>query len=217
MIYHYVAFFDIFYLGKRCDLKSKRTCFSGKDLILSAFKKNKLKLLIILICTLIALFTGVIIAIKTKSFNVFSTFLGDVESLNKTNFWLRLLSMLVVFGFVILGAINDWMSLFAILFISYRAFLMGGNIALLVMFNGLSGIVISLVVVIPCQLISLALFILFYLLLCEGRIYRKCYGSDRFKNYWLMIILIGVGCFVLLCLLESFFIWLISPKVIFVF
>lgn len=198
-------------------MKTKNSWFDIKELVITAIKKNKIKFLMVSICTLIALFTGIIIAIKTKSFNVFSTFLGETDNLNGTNFWLRLLSMLVVFGFVILGSINNFLSPLAILFIAYRAFLMGGNIALLIIFNGLSGLVIGLIVVIPCQIISLALFMLFYLLLCEGRVYRKCYGSDRTKNYSLMLILLGVGCFIALCLLESLFIWLISPKVIFVF
>lgn len=198
-------------------MKLKNPLFNIKEIIISAVKKNKLKLLIIIICTLIALLTGTIIAIKTKSFSVFSTFFDDAESLNDTNFWLRLLSMLVVFGFVILGSIKPWLCPFAILFIAYRAFLMGGNIALLIILNGLTGLVASLIVVIPCQLLSLALFILFYLLLCEGKSYKCSYGSERVKNYSLMLILVGVGCFVLICMLESLLIWLISPKVIFVF
>lgn len=198
-------------------MKIRSSRVNIKEVVCDAFRKNKIKFIIILFCTLTSLFAGIIIAIKTKSLDVFTSFLGDAKKLKGTNFWLRLLSMLVIFGFVLLGSLRVWLSPFAILFISYRAFLLGGNISLLIILNGLSGFVIGLIVVLPCQILSLILFVLFYLLLCEGRGYRKSYGCDRMKNYNVILILAGVGCFILICLLESLFIWLLSPQIIFVF
>lgn len=188
-----------------------------KEVLGEAIKKNKIKLLIILIITTISLFTGIILVIKTQSLDAFTNVFGGEDDLAGTSFFLRLLSMLVVLGFVILGSLNIWLCPFALLFIGYRAFLLGGNITLLIIFNGLSGLMVGLLVVLPCQLICLATFILLFLLLCEGRNCKKCYGSERVKNYWLWVIFVGVLLLVVICLIESLFIYIVSPKIVFVF
>lgn len=195
-----------------------RAIYAVKEAGVDAIKKNKFKFLFMASIAVIALLTGIIIAIKTQSITTFTRLLGEKkECLNGTTFWLRLLSMLVVYAFIVIGSLSPWLCPIAFLFVAYRAFLMGGNITLLIIFNGLSGTVVGLLVVLPCQLISLALFIFLFLLLCEARNYKKCYGCERVKNYWLLLVLVGVLLITLLCLVESLLISLLSPNVIFVF
>lgn len=195
----------------------KDKSYMAEEIIKNSIKKNKLKCFAMIVIALIALLTGIIVAIRTRSISTFTQVLGDAENLNDTNFWLRFLSMAVVFSFVVIASLSPWLCPLALLFIAYRAFLMGGNITLLIILNGISGVVVGLLVVLPCQIISLLLFILFYLLLCEARSYKGCYGCERRRNYSLMLVLFGMALIVAICLIESFLIGLLSPKVIFVF
>lgn len=195
-----------------------RAFYAIKEVGVDAIKKNKFKFLFLAVIAMIAILTGVIIAIKTQSISTFTRLLGEKkECLNGTTFWLRLLSMLVVYTFIVLASLSPWLCPIAFLFVAYRAFLMGGNITLLIVFNGISGMVVGLLVVLPCQLISLALFVFLFLLLCEAKNYKKCYGCERVKNYWLLLVLIGVLLITIVCLVESLLISLLSPSVIFVF
>ena len=192
--------------------------YSIKEFSCETIKRNKIKLMLVLLVTIIALLTGVIIAIKTKSISTFSKFLGQKsEHLNSTNFWLRLLSMLIVFSFIFIGCLTKWLCPLAYLFLAYRAFLMGGNIMLLLLLNGISGIVIGVLVVLPCQLLTLIVYISFYLLFCDGKNYACHYGCDRARGYKAIVIVSALVALLLICLLESLLILVIPPKIIFVF
>ena len=192
--------------------------FGVKDFCSEVIKNNKIKCFILLGLTIISLFTGIIVAIKTQSISTFTKILGDEQkTLNGTNFFMRLLSMFVVLCFVVLGGFKSWLCPFAFLFIAYRAFLMGGNITLLIILNGISGIVVGLIVVLPCQLLTLLLFLSVYILLCDGRRCKREYGCEKVKNYKLLVVLFAVCLILILCLLESLLITMLSPTVIFVF
>lgn len=198
-------------------LNKKRNIFDFKEFFCQTCKRYKFRLLIVLIASLIAMLTGVILAIKTKSVDYFSLWGKGQNRISQTSFWLRLLSMLVVFFMVVIGSLNVYLMPIGILFIAYRCFLMGGNITLLIILNGISGIVIGLMVIVPCQLISLTIFILAFLFLSEARGYKRKYECERQRHYFIFLMLIGILSIVVLCLLESLLICLFSPKVIFVF
>ena len=178
--------------------------------IFDVIKVSKFKLILIGAISLIALLTGVFIAIKTASFY------GDRYSFLKFSFtfWGRLLSMLLVALICFGCGFTKWLFPIALLMLGYRAYLLGLSIALIIVANGLSGVVISIIVVLPCQLFALiALSIMYILLNRLNKDESWCGGGSVIKQRIKVLVIVVIALLVI-SLLETFLLNIFSPTII---
>lgn len=174
-------------------------------------KESKLKLIIFGVICFIALLTGIIVAIKTCHS------LENLENYNLLDFgfgfWGRLLSMLFVALICFGCSFLPWLFPVAIIFLAYRAYLLGVSLAWIIICNNFMGVVFSLFVILPCQLLVLGIIIIMYVLLCKAR--RECAGKGDFKKRATILIL-ALLFLVAICIVESLLFVIFSPSVILV-
>lgn len=182
-------------------------------------KESKIKVIITAILLFIAILTGIIVAARTHTHYQIGENYGVVDVSSgglTTTFFARLFSMaliaLIVFGCSFL----PWLFPLAMIFLCYRAYLLGLNITLMIILYGLPGVVISLIVALPCQLIALLVLSLFYLLMAQTAKDFKCFGGTRTPSQRMKIIMITLILILALCILESILLWIFSAKIILV-
>ncbi len=184
------------------------------NFVTDCIKSNKILACLFSILIFVTFLTGIIVAIKTKA-NYDSLEKLGVVCFKSSGFFSRLLSMLIV-GIICFGcSFSKWLSPVAMLFLSYRAYLLGINISLIISANGIAGVVTALIIVLPCQLLTLCALTFFYLL---HRNFCKENGF-AFSNVRVGRIKLLLFAFVLLCvicLIESILFAIFSPTIILV-
>ena len=81
---------------------------------------------------------------------------------------------------------------------------------------GFSGTIISIIVAFPCQLLALAILIIFFVIMLKTNKDYRCWGGCRTPHQRLKILLITLIVLLILCALESLLLALFSAKVILV-
>ena len=199
-------------------IKKYKVQFSRvKDFISEGVRANKILTILLSAFILIAFLTGVIVAIKTRSFSSAGVFINSDKCNQITsNFWARLLSMLIIF--LILFGCSFLPVLFPItaIFLSYRAYLLGLNICLMIIWYGFSGVVVAIIVALPCQILALAILLLFHILALKTSKDFKAFGGCRIAHERLVICVVTLSLLLLLCLIESLLLAIFSPKIILV-
>ena len=180
--------------------------------IFELLKESKLKLIILAALTIIALLTGIIVACKTgRGYE-------DIDKFDLLNFgfgfWGRLFSMLLVALICFGCSFCPFLFPIALIFLAYRGFLLGLDLTLIIICNTFSGIVVSILVILPCQLIALAVMVLMYVLLCKTQKDFKCFGGGKVVHQRLKVLLLALGVLIAVCLVESLLFTLLSPNVI---
>ncbi len=186
---------------------------------LDMMKECKLKIICIAVALIIALLTGVIVAARTHSSFVGIENYGIVDVRTgtlTTTFFSRLLSMFFVTLIVFGCSYAIYLCPLAIAILVYRAYLLGLNICLMIVFYGLSGVIVAIVVALPCQLLVLAIIGLFYCLMSKTFKEYKCFGGCRVPKQKSKLILCTLVMLLLLCVLETILVALFSAKVILV-
>ena len=104
---------------------------------LEIIKESKLKIILLSAISLITFLAGIIVALKTHSSyeNLENYGIVDVRTGSlTTSFFSRLLSMLFI-ALIMLGcSFSSYLFPFAVLFLAYRAYLLGLNICLMIVF-----------------------------------------------------------------------------------
>ncbi|MBE7082059.1 MAG: hypothetical protein E7378_00045 [Clostridiales bacterium] len=135
------------------------------------FNKNKAKIIIAFVIIIFTLLTGIFTAVKLynldkdlnlKQFSMYAVLNGNIYTF--ANFLLRILSALIVLGLLFLFSTTKYTAFLGYLLLAYRAMLLGINCALIILKVGWSGIFISLLIILPCQLLMLILMTLFFIL-----------------------------------------------------
>jgi len=189
-----------------------------KTSILECLKQHKIKTLIMAITILIAFLTGLIIAIKTRSDWGTGEWFGVIDARTgvlTTTFLTRLLSMTFIFLILLGCCFSKFLFPIAVIFISYRAYLLGLNITLLIIFYGMSGAIFSILIALPCQLLAILILSIFYIVFYKTNRDCACYGGESTKKK----VYICIATFVLLisvCLAESILLFIFSPRMILV-
>jgi len=199
--------------------KNKKNFKENFGFCLELIKESKLKVVITSILLLIALLTGIIIALRTHSFYKVGENYGVVDVTSgglTTTFFARLFSMLLVGAIVFGCSFIHYLYPLAMIFLCYRAYLLGLNIALMLILYGLPGIVVSLIVALPCQLIALVVLTLFYLLMCQSVKDFKRFGGCRTPSQKMKILIFTLIILLTICILESLLLWIFSAKIILV-
>ena len=189
------------------------------NFIFESIKINKFMLIIFLVISIITLFTGIIVAAKTHSSIMANDNFGLVDITTgglTTTFFTRLLSMLFMVLILFGCSFTIYVVPISIIFISYRSYLLGLNICLMIINYGFSGALISIIVAFPCQLIAIGVMILFYVTMLKTNKDYKAWGGCRTPYQRLKILIITIIVLLLLCLLESLLLAIFSAKVILV-
>lgn len=182
-------------------------------------KESKIKAVIVSVVVLIALLTGIIVAARTHTafasidnYGIIDVKTGTLT----TTFFTRFFSMLFI-GLILLGcSFSVYLFPIGVIFIAYRAYLLGLNICLMIVHYGFSGVIVTIIVAFPCQLITLALMCLFFILMSKTIKDFKCFGGCRVPKQRMKIIICGLLCLLIICIFESLLLLLFSAKVILV-
>ena len=190
------------------------------EFVLDCVKACRIKTIIILVLMVIALITGIIVAFRTKDSYSISDSFGVVDissnSVNSSTFFTRLLSMLLVFAILLGSSYNNYTFAIGLIFLGYRAYLLGLNLCLMIVFYGFSGVVVSVIVAFPCQLLTLVVLSIFFITMSRTLCDQRNFGGCRMPKQKTKIIVSTLICLLLLCLLETILLALFSAKVILV-
>lgn len=200
--------------------KNKNRLFNDfTNFIFENVKINKFLLIIISLITFIAFLTGIIVGAKTHSNIIDSDNFGVVDITTgglTSTFFTRLLSMLFIMLILLGCSFTIYLLPIGIIFIVYRGYLLGLNICLMIVKFGFSGTLISIIVAFPCQLIALAIMILFFAIMYKTNKDCRCWGSCRTSHQRLKIVLTTILSLFIICILEALLLALFSAKVILV-
>ena len=200
--------------------KNKNRLFNDfTNFIFENVKINKFLLIIISIITFIAFLTGIIVGAKTHSNIIDSDNFGVVDITTgglTSTFFTRLLSMLFIMLILLGCSFTIYLLPIGIIFIVYRGYLLGLNICLMIVKFGFSGTLISIIVAFPCQLIALAIMILFFVIMYKTNKDYRCWGGCRTSHQRLKIVLTTILSLFIICILEALLLALFSAKVILV-
>ena len=203
---------------------TKKTKNRNRGIFFNSFlelvKDCKLRLIIISSLCLILILTGLIVAIKTSSnYNINDNFgVVNISSneISNSTFFLRLLSLLFIFAILLGCSFFKYLSPIALIFLLYRSYLLGLNLTLMVVLYGISGVVISIIIVLPCQLLMLASLILFYCILAKTNSDLKRYGGCKYPRQRMRVIAVAGMVLLTLCLCESLLLIIFNAKIILV-
>lgn len=190
-----------------------------KDFIFESIKLCKIKSAILLLFALITFLTGIIVAIKTHKSWGTSDGMGIINTKTgalTSSFFTRLLSMMFVYLILLGCSFHHMLFPIAVIFLSYRGYLLGLNITLMIIFYGFSGAIISILVALPCQLFAILSLMIFYILMHRTSKDYACYGGSRYLGQRTKISLSFVCVLMLICLIESFLLFMFSAKIILV-
>ncbi len=186
---------------------------------LNAMKANKIKIIITFAIILVGIFTGIFVAIKSdKTFSL--ELLQDISLknyysgfvLSTSTFFIRYLSLCI--NLVIITFIACFPKLFPLSWVLYiyRAYLFGLNFSLIFIIYGVGSMFTAIVVILPCQLLTLFLMLLYQITLSQIILNLKKYGSCEISKP--TFIAIGFAVFFLLNLVETLLLFLLNGKVI---
>lgn len=193
----------------------KESCSFSFELL----KECKLKTIITSVLLIIAIFTGIIVAIRTHSYYEIGKNYGVVDVASgglTTTFFARIFSMLLIAAIVLGCSYLSYLFPLALIFLCYRAYLLGLNISLMIILYGLSGVVVSLIIALPCQLLALIMLAVFYLLMSQTTKDYKIFGGCRTPKQRTKILVCTLIVLLAICILESILLWIFSAKVILV-
>ena len=201
--------------------KHKNRLFANAtSFVIDTIKQCKIKSIIITSLVVIALITGIIVGARTHNNYTISNNFGVVDisdnGVMSSTFFTRLLSMIVVFLILLASSYNNYTFVIGIIFLGYRAYLLGLNICLMVTIYGFSGIVVSVIVAFPCQLLTLLVLSAFFIMMSKTFCDYRSFGGCSTPKQKSKIILTTLCVLLLLCLLETLLLALFSAKVILV-
>lgn len=188
--------------------------------ISKTLKENRAKFFLSIILSLIAISVGVFVAIRYNGESLSSLqeiSLDDFKSGfvgSSSCFFSRTLSLFI--NVLILFALSFLPILFPLaeLLIVYRAYLFGLNFALIFLLYGLGGSLTAIVVILPCQLLTLFALIMFYLIISKINSNCKKFGGTECNRF--VFLLVGFLLLVCINLVETLLLYLLNGQVILV-
>lgn len=193
-----------------------------KYTVLSFIKVNKIRLFILLFLTVVGFLTGVFTAIKYLNggqvFNFNDYGISEFANGNiatSSLFFKRLISYSCFLLILLICSLTAFLFPIGCFVIVYRSYLLGLNIAIMVALYGLGGILTALLIILPIQLLIIAMSCLFFCMIRNRCLIKKKYGKAIGLNAFL-IFLIFILILTLLNLIETLLLILFSAQVILV-
>ncbi len=188
---------------------------------IKALRENRLKIFLSIIISLVAIFTGVFVAIKSNNNCTLSQLreicLGDFyDGIVGTSsaFMSRTISLLINITLLSLVAFCKPLFPLAGVLFAYRGYLFGVNFALVFIFYGIGSMVTAIVVILPCQLLTLFLMILFYVVFlkinCNCKKFGKC-DCNRLLYFFL-----GAVALFAINVIETLLLFVLKGSILFV-
>ena len=187
----------------------------------NVIKENKGKLLLTFLLVGSSIVIGIVLGVRRNNcYNI-----GILQEINLENFYSgfaasssafasRCLSLVV--NIVILTSISFTPFLFPLaqVLFCFRGYLFGLNITLVFIFYGIGSMVTAIVVIIPCQIISLIVLVGFYLIFTKINSNCKRYGCCECNR--VVFVLMGVLILFLINLIETLLLVLLNGNIILV-
>ena len=187
----------------------------------TGLKKNKWKLIFTFILMILGIVGGVVVATKTNVYDSFKAIQEiDVSGFEKgvvasaSAFLSRSFSLLFNVLLLTVCSFTIFTMPLAQLLLVYRSYLFGLNFALFFVFYGFGSALTAIVVILPCQIITLVVMAIFYFLLLNQNIVCKKYGTGDFNR--VLFVLLGFLLLFLINILETVLLLLLNGKVILV-
>ena len=197
---------------------SSRFC-GLKYKFLDGFKENKKTTFFLVIFVLLGLLTGIFTAIKYSrgasliafdDFSLAQYLAGDLGTSDL--FFSRLFSSTIFTLIVCFCSCTIFLLPVNFILLTYRSYLVSLNCSLIIIVNGFSGL-FSMLIILPCQIISLLIITLFCSYSCKRAVLKKKYG--RSCKIWDKLILTFIALLIVNGL-ETLLLYLFSSKVILV-
>ena len=184
-------------------------------------RENKWKIILTSLLVIVAIVFGVVVAVKADFADTFKALqeinikgFQDGFVASTSAFFARALSLIfnviLLFGF----SFSPFLMIFAEVLLCYRGYLFGLNFALIFVFYGLGSMITAIVVILPCQILTLLALILFYCVVSKVNSNCKKYGSSDCNRATLFVLALIVV--LLLDLVETLLLFLLNGKVIMV-
>lgn len=188
--------------------------------LFDCLKQHKIKFIVSFCVLFIALLTGIIIAIKYYDSSVIclsnyglADFSGGIIS---SSFFSRFFSMLLLMLLLFACSFTSWTFPIAILILAYRTYLLGLNLTLMFILYGIPGMLVSLLIALPCQILIILILLVFYVLLYNNACACKHYGSCGGGSSKLKILLITLLMLFICNFFESIVLVVFNVNVILV-
>lgn len=199
-----------------------KSVYNLKYSLIEFFARNKSKIIICCIFCFIGLLTGIFTALKIYKLDdsdIFESFnltyqLSDLEKFS-SNFFNRLLSYELVSILLLIFSIHPALNLFGWCLLAYRCFLVAINCVTIILLFSFNGIIKSLLIILPCQIIMIAVLLLFFCYMCKHFRDAKYCKSKGIKSVWLPL-LVAFGFLTIANLLETFLLFIFRSNVILV-
>ncbi len=198
---------------------------SARGGIKDYIRKHKILLIVLSFVALVSVLTGVFTAIKNAD-NYSSVWFDNYNIMNFYNskigtwelFFNRFGSYLICLGIVFASSFNVLLSPFSIMAIVIRSYLVGLNCCFMFLLFGLSGMLTTIIIILPIQLINVLLLIAFCsLMFVRARNKQKygsyCIGGEK-KPFVLFLIFLVL--FTLVNVVETLLLFIFSSKIILV-
>lgn len=184
-------------------------------------KRNRGKIFFTLLLVIISIFVGVFLGIKSNNCYNLGTLreikLGDFYSgvvASSSAFMSRCVSLCV--NVLLLTAISFSPYLFPLaqVLFCFRGYLFGLNVTLIFIFYGIGSMVTAVVVIIPCQIVSLLILVVFYIILMKINSNCKRFGCCECNR--VVFVIVWLVLCLLVNLIETILLVLLSGTVILV-
>lgn len=200
----------------------QKTCMNFKYSYREFCFRNKFKIYICCALVFIALLTGIFTAVKIfnasdtslyKIFNITHS-LSELESFT-SRFFPRLFSGLLVLVMITGFAQVTFLNIFGYCVITYRAFLISLNSVMLILMLSISGVVKSIIIILPCQLIMICIFVLYFTFACGDAKDKKYCKNTGIKRIIPPFLIATLALFIV-NLLETILLFVFKSTVILV-
>ena len=183
------------------------TMFSVKSMLGAC----KIRTILTLIFVIIGLVIGIFVAIRLNNTGCIENTgeYGYVETnLTAGGIVWRFISSIIFLALIALLSLNIFLYPIAEIILIYKAYLVGLNIVIILLTKGLSGLLLSILIVLPCQLMLLVILSCFFCLFSSN--IKNC-GCNNWKIIGSCVILL-----LIVNILESVLLLLFGANLLFV-
>lgn len=187
-----------------------------------SFKQNKKVAFFLIIFAVIGLFTGLFAGIRYfngytiidfNDFSISAYLNGELGT--SSLFYSRLFSTVMVSIIIWISSISIYLLPMSLIVIIYRSYLLALNCTIIILFNGLGGIISCLFIIIPCQLIAMLLIVMFASYAFKYSYIKRHFGFCNEFKIWKKVMLFFF-LILIINLIETLFLFVFSSRVILV-
>lgn len=190
------------------------------NFIIELLKERKIAMLVFFTFMLIAFITGIIVATKTSNSYTINDNFGVVNinsnSVSVSTFFTRLFSMLLITLLLFGCSYTKFLSPIALLLLVYRSYLLGLYLCLMIALYGISGVIVSIIVAFPCQILSLIIMAIFYITMAKTLRENQCHGIYKTPKQKSKLLVLSLLLLLSICLCEELLLVIFSAKIILV-